>query len=121
MTVKISLGERIRELRDAKRMSLRDLAAVVDVSPPYLCDIELGRRFPSSQILSAIAAALNVPVLELQQHDHRTLITQVRQRSSADPAYAYWLRELLEYCRTADQLREVVEKKLASKRNARPA
>ena len=41
-------------------MSLRDLAALTDVSNPYLSQIERGLHEPSVRVLRSIARALNV-------------------------------------------------------------
>ena len=43
------LGQRIRELRGKKDLSLRELAKKLDVSAAFLSDIELGRRYPSEK------------------------------------------------------------------------
>jgi transcriptional regulator with XRE-family HTH domain len=64
--IEISLGQRIHEL-----LSLRKLANQIGISGPFLSDIELGRRFPSAEILAKLAAALNIPVDELKQYDTR--------------------------------------------------
>jgi transcriptional regulator with XRE-family HTH domain len=55
-----SLGQRLRELRDKADLSVRELAKRIGVSSPFLSDIELGRRFPSEEVLGKLAAALNV-------------------------------------------------------------
>ena len=55
-----TLGERIKELRDEADLSLRELGKKAGgLSPVFLSDIELGRRFPSENALKQIAAALN--------------------------------------------------------------
>ena len=41
-----TLGERLRELREKRGISLRNLAARVRITAPYLSDIELNRRHP---------------------------------------------------------------------------
>jgi transcriptional regulator with XRE-family HTH domain len=50
--IEISLGQRLHELRDRADLSLRELAKKVGISSPFLLDIELGRRFPSEEILA---------------------------------------------------------------------
>jgi transcriptional regulator with XRE-family HTH domain len=52
--IEISLGQRIRELRDKADLSLRGLAMRIGISSPFLSDIELGRRFPSEEILAKL-------------------------------------------------------------------
>ena len=46
-----SLGDRIREARTAKKLTLRKLATLLDKSPSYVSDIENDRRIPSEAVL----------------------------------------------------------------------
>jgi transcriptional regulator with XRE-family HTH domain len=46
-----SLGDRIREARTAKKLTLRKFAALLDKSPSYVSDIENDRRIPSESVL----------------------------------------------------------------------
>lgn len=55
-----SLGDFIREQRNAAELSLRQLAARAGVSNPYLSQVERGLRNPSAEILTQIAAALRI-------------------------------------------------------------
>jgi transcriptional regulator with XRE-family HTH domain len=54
----IGLGQAIREAREKKGISLRELARRLDVSAPYISDVEHGRR--SFLRLSECAAILDV-------------------------------------------------------------
>jgi transcriptional regulator with XRE-family HTH domain len=56
--IKISLGQRIHELRGKAGLSLRKLADQIGISSPFLSNIELGRRFPSEEILAKLAHTL---------------------------------------------------------------
>jgi transcriptional regulator with XRE-family HTH domain len=62
----ISLGQRIHELRGKAGLSLRKLADQIGIPSPFLSDIELGRRFPSEEILAKLADALDVSTDELK-------------------------------------------------------
>lgn len=55
-----TLGEYIREQRNAAQLSLRQLARNAGVSNPYLSQVERGLRKPSAEILAQIAAALQI-------------------------------------------------------------
>ena len=55
-----SLGEYIREQRNAAQISLRQLARTGGVSNPYLSQVERGLRRPSAEILTQIAGALRI-------------------------------------------------------------
>lgn len=64
-----TFGERVRELRKAKNLSQRDLAAEVEVNFTYISKIENGKLefsdFPSEKLIRKIAAALDGDVDEL--------------------------------------------------------
>ncbi len=55
-----SLGEYIREQREAAEVSLRQLARSSGVSNPYLSQVERGLKKPSAEILGQIAGALRI-------------------------------------------------------------
>src|ERR1044071_1918414 len=54
------VGGFIRDLRQAAKISLRQLADRAGVSNPYLSQIERGLRKPSAEVLQQIASALRV-------------------------------------------------------------
>ena len=54
------LGVYIREQRRQAELSVRKLAALAQVSDPYLSQIERGLKRPSADILQQIARALEV-------------------------------------------------------------
>lgn len=56
-----SLGAFIRAQRQLSAMSLRQLAALSNVSNAYLSQIERGLHQPSLKVVRAIAEALNIP------------------------------------------------------------
>lgn len=60
----MTLGEQIRAGREAKRMTLRALAKALDVSAPYMVDVEHDRRGLSDEKLALVAKVLEIdPVL----------------------------------------------------------
>jgi transcriptional regulator with XRE-family HTH domain len=59
------MGEHLREARRTRRLSLRDLAERLGVSPSLISQIETGRANPSVSTLYAIAADLDVSLDEL--------------------------------------------------------
>jgi len=60
-----SLGEYLKEQRQASRLSLRQLAEQAGVSNPYLSQIERGLRRPSAEVLSQLAKALRISAEQL--------------------------------------------------------
>ena len=57
---KKTFGDRLRELRDKKDFSLRELADKLKVTAPFLSDIEFGRRYPSEEVLAGLAKLLGL-------------------------------------------------------------
>lgn len=105
-----TIGERIRELRDALDMSLRELARKVNVSAAFLSDIELGKRYPSDDVLKAIARALKTSSEELSKYDTRPPLDEMKRKSYTDPAYGFALRRMVEEQVSSDELLEMVKK-----------
>jgi transcriptional regulator with XRE-family HTH domain len=52
------LGDIIRQQRELAALPMRQLAAMVGISNPYLSQIERGLRAPSDHVLEAIARSL---------------------------------------------------------------
>lgn len=57
-----NVGEKFKELRKSKRMSLDILADKTDLSKSFLSEMERARRFPRLDTLQKIARALDVDV-----------------------------------------------------------
>jgi transcriptional regulator with XRE-family HTH domain len=55
-----TLGEIIRRQRELNELSMRQLAAMVGISNPYLSQIERGLREPSDRVVGAIARTLRM-------------------------------------------------------------
>jgi len=59
------LGDYLRDLRNKRRLSLREVCEEVGVSVSYLSQIETGERKPSAEILRKLAPAYGVPVRDI--------------------------------------------------------
>jgi transcriptional regulator with XRE-family HTH domain len=57
-----AIGEKLRAVRQQRRMSLRKLAGKAGISASMLSRIEIGNAYPSVRSIYSIAAALDVPV-----------------------------------------------------------
>jgi transcriptional regulator with XRE-family HTH domain len=62
-----TLGDIIRQQRELAALPMRQLAAMVGISNPYLSQIERGLRAPSEQVLEAIARSLRTSADALYQ------------------------------------------------------
>src|SRR5438132_1580782 len=65
----MTFGERVRELRKAKNLTLRDVAGKVDINFTYLSKIENGKLdfsdFPSEKLIRKLGKVLHGDVDEL--------------------------------------------------------
>jgi transcriptional regulator with XRE-family HTH domain len=59
------LGERLRHLRQARRLSQEQLAELAGVSYKFIGDVERGRGNPTIKWLDAVARGLGVPLTDL--------------------------------------------------------
>jgi transcriptional regulator with XRE-family HTH domain len=74
-----TLGARIRKLREAMDLSLRDLAERSGVSAPMLSQVERGETSPTLQIATRIAHGLELRLSQLLRLDEGGAITIVRR------------------------------------------
>jgi transcriptional regulator with XRE-family HTH domain len=59
------VGETLRALRMRQRRTLREVSSSARVSLGYLSEVERGQKEPSSELLAAIAGALDVELSDL--------------------------------------------------------
>jgi transcriptional regulator with XRE-family HTH domain len=74
----IHIGPRVRALREAMDLSLRDLADRSGVSAPMLSQVERGETSPTLQIASRIAGGLELRLSQLLRLDEAGTVTIVR-------------------------------------------
>lgn len=65
MDVKKLLGQRIKELRTAKKLKQSELAEAIGIEPRSICKIETGAHFPKDTHLDKIAKTLGVEIKDL--------------------------------------------------------
>jgi transcriptional regulator with XRE-family HTH domain len=100
--IETSLGQRLRELRDRADLTVRELGKRIGVSSPFLSDIELGRRFPSEEVLGKLAAALNVQLEDLKQYDNRAPIADLKRLMDSDPKLGVAFRTAVEKLKSGE-------------------
>ncbi|HEX4287779.1 MAG TPA: helix-turn-helix transcriptional regulator [Trebonia sp.] len=59
------LGRRLRDLRADRDETLAQTAERAGISPQYLSEIERGRKEPSSEMIAALAGALDTTLADL--------------------------------------------------------
>jgi transcriptional regulator with XRE-family HTH domain len=108
----ITLGARIRELREAKDLSLREFAKKIGgLSAAFLSDVELGRRHPSDAVLADMARALGTTLDDLKQYDSRTPVEDLKRLSNMDPGYGFAFRKIVDKDVSPQELMKFLEKR----------
>src|SRR5690242_8436156 len=83
-----AIGPRVKALREAMDLSLRDLAVRSGVSAPMLSQVERGETSPTLQVAARIAAGLELRLSQLLRLDEGGSVTIVRageaRRGGAD-------------------------------------
>jgi XRE family transcriptional regulator, regulator of sulfur utilization len=74
----VHIGPRVRALREAMDLSLRDLAERSGVSAPMLSQVERGETSPTLSIAGRIAAGLELRLSQLLRLDEAGSVTIVR-------------------------------------------
>lgn len=104
------VGDRIRELREARGLSQEALAALCNLHRTYVGLIERGERNLSLSTLEGLAAGLEVPVAELfipsaPQASRRKPPAPARTRPEDIPAHIRTIRQILMEAKLTDTAR----------------
>lgn len=89
-----ALGDQIRSLRTNKKISLREFARRIEISPSFLCEIETGRSYPSAEVLGRVAGKLGVAVGSLEKLDARSQLIGLKRLLENDPAWGAVFEEI---------------------------
>ena len=87
-----AIGPRVKALREAMDLSLRDLAVRSGVSAPMLSQVERGETSPTLQVAARIAAGLELRLSQLLRLDEGGVVSVVRAgegRSGGAAGHAY--------------------------------
>ncbi|MDY0910436.1 helix-turn-helix transcriptional regulator [Microbacterium sp. CFBP9034] len=83
-----ALGDQLRRLRHDRGERLADTAERAGVSPQYLSEMERGLKEPSSEMIAAVAGALEVTLVELTAAVADELRGRTAERASARVFYS---------------------------------
>jgi transcriptional regulator with XRE-family HTH domain len=78
LDARVRIGARVRALREAMDLSLRDLAERSGVSAPMLSQVERGETSPTLAVAARIAAGLELRLSQLLRLDEAGSVTVVR-------------------------------------------
>ena len=104
MKLQEKLGERIRELRKARKITQAILAEKTDLSDNFIGLLERGKTAPSLETLERISKALKVPIKELfdfepsvpnKEHLLMELNRKLKEKDKKDVFWFYNISELL--------------------------
>lgn len=82
------LGDQLRRRRHDRGETLTETADVAGVSPQYLSEVERGLKEPSSEMIAAIAGALDTSLIDLTSAVADELRSAVAPASALAPASA---------------------------------
>ena len=103
-----TLGQRIRELRQERDLSLRELATRIGVSSAFMSDVELGRRNPSDKHMEAVAHVLETTLEDLQEFDTRPPLREFQRATLADPGYGFAFRQMIDRNISSEELLQFI-------------
>lgn len=90
--INVTLGERIKRIRNTNKLTREKLAELIEVSPRFLAEVEAGKVGVSLQTLKNISIALSVSTdyllgLEGENQRTQTQILQTRLESLDEKFY----------------------------------
>lgn len=97
-------------------LSLREFAYKLKLSPAFVSDVELGRRYPSDKVLRNMARILGVTVDKLMEHDTRPPIEDIKRITASNPRYALAFRTVINEGISPDELMEIADRKTRNHR-----
>jgi transcriptional regulator with XRE-family HTH domain len=119
------LGEEIRRLRKSAGITLRGLAAALEVSAAHLSDIEHSRRRPSDELLRKIARALRKAGATYGSLDRLAtgMDPEIREWAASTPGVRRLLRTLKQSGQDPLEILPTLEKAVGRKKagKRRPA
>ena len=101
----LPFGRRLRELRQAKRLSQRDLAQQVSIDFTYLSKIENNRADPpSDDVIRSLAQALDADPEEMLALAAKVSQKELRKTVAEDPRVGVLFRKLQSGSLSRDQI-----------------
>jgi len=99
----------VRELRNKRDLSIRELAKLIERSPSMISEIEAGNRFPSEDMMGVLSRALRCTVDDLRQHDWRPRKREVNELVANNPDLGWVFRTVVDKAREGVPPRDLKE------------
>lgn len=107
-----TLGDKLRELREERDLSLRELARQLrEVTAAHLSDIEFGRRYPSDALLKKLAKYFGLAEKDLRALDLRPPVEEIKRLAQTDASFGLALRKLVNKEVTPDEILQMSKNK----------
>ena len=106
---KLYVGERVRRLREQRRISQAALARGIGLSPSYLSQIECDQRPLPRPVMHRMAEHLGVPVATFEDSEALRLVHDLRE-ATADPIFGGGMVSLAEAHATIGAVPAVAER-----------
>ena len=98
--VSLKIGERLKEIRNTRQLTLDDVAELTGVSKPMLGQIERGQSSPTINILWKISTGLKIPLSFFckQEEAEYTVVgldgeNVITEENGGMRAYLSWLKD----------------------------
>jgi transcriptional regulator with XRE-family HTH domain len=78
----VEIGEKVRQLRIAKNLKIRQLSELVECTPSLISQLERGKTDPSISMLKKIARALDANIVDffMEGVAHEDIVTGMKDR-----------------------------------------
>ena len=89
----MNIGEKIKRIRQHRRMTQKELGKLVDLSANRIAQYEMGYRVPKKPLLNQIAEALRVSPLALSDGGNgpaNDILEQLSGWTRSSPALSSW-------------------------------
>lgn len=114
-------GRRLRELRVAKNLTMRELGEKLEWSAAYICELEMGRRNPPKEvIIRKICDILGgdlVDLLDLAKRDQKKVIIPLESKPDFAHNVAFNLARAIDEDKLPEEIAQKISEMLNGERN----
>lgn len=94
MSLQENFINNLRQIRKNKKITQEKLAELCQTETSYIGQIEIGKRFPSINLIEKIAVALNVPAYVLFKENKSNVLTQEEIENLGEKTSDFVIKEL---------------------------
>ena len=90
----------LKDFRKAQKISQAKLAEMCDSSQAYIAEIEVGKKFPSPEMIERIASALDIESYCLFQNStpiFERVLTPIQREEISKKIYAFTIKIISQY------------------------